>query len=353
MGRHSCCYKQKLRKGLWSPEEDEKLFNYITKFGIGCWSSVPKQAGLQRCGKSCRLRWINYLRPDLKRGTFSQQEEDLIVSLHEVLGNRWSQIAAQLPGRTDNEIKNFWNSSLKKRLRQSGIDPSTHKPLSEEEEKDENRFKEKASRAKKQRNSSTDELGQAMFLNPSCDNTINNLTKSIFDPFSVFELQTSTFDPISTFSNSLPLQNLRPSEQTHFDESSNLGSSLVPNFSIYGYSNVAEVSDNSGIMMGRNPLFLNETGENSINSSNGSSFAEFPATDLMGNSGFTWDSMIKPEPVFQCQINEIKAHELRTAGSWRDQEQKQIHYPEDYSNFAMNSLSEDLTLANYDLFEEI
>ncbi|KAL8166315.1 hypothetical protein V2J09_007814 [Rumex salicifolius] len=86
---------------------------------------------LQRCGKSCRLRWINYLRPDLKRGAFSQEEESLIIELHAVLGNRWSQIAAQLPGRTDNEIKNLWNSCLKKKLRQRGIDPNTHKPLSE------------------------------------------------------------------------------------------------------------------------------------------------------------------------------------------------------------------------------
>lgn len=133
MGKHSCCYNQKLRKGLWSPEEDEKLLRHITQFGHGCWSSVPKQTGLQRCGKSCRLRWINYLRPDLKRGTFSQQEEDLIIELHSVLGNRWSQIAAQLPGRTDNEIKNLWNSCLKKKLRQKGIDPVTHKPIFESE----------------------------------------------------------------------------------------------------------------------------------------------------------------------------------------------------------------------------
>ncbi|KAG6495102.1 transcription factor MYB61-like [Zingiber officinale] len=126
MGRHSCCYKQKLRKGLWSPEEDEKLVEHIAKYGHGSWTSVPKLAGLQRCGKSCRLRWINYLRPDLKRGTFSQQEEDLIVQLHEVMGNKWSQIAARLPGRTDNEIKNYWNSCIKKKLVQSGINPSTH-----------------------------------------------------------------------------------------------------------------------------------------------------------------------------------------------------------------------------------
>ncbi|CAA0816569.1 myb domain protein 55 [Striga hermonthica] len=129
MGRHSCCYKQKLKKGLWSPEEDEKLIKHITKYGHGCWSSVPKLAGLQRCGKSCRLRWINYLRPDLKRGAFSEDEENSIIELHALLGNRWSQIAAQLPGRTDNEIKNLWNSSLKKKLRQRGIDPTTHKPL--------------------------------------------------------------------------------------------------------------------------------------------------------------------------------------------------------------------------------
>ncbi|RDX82544.1 Transcription factor MYB61, partial [Mucuna pruriens] len=153
MGRHSCCYKQKLRKGLWSPEEDEKLLRHITKYGHGCWSSVPKQAGLQRCGKSCRLRWINYLRPDLKRGTFSQEEENLIIELHAVLGNRWSQIAAQLPGRTDNEIKNLWNSCLKKKLRQKGIDPVTHKPLCEVENGEENgRSQEKAAQVSNELN---------------------------------------------------------------------------------------------------------------------------------------------------------------------------------------------------------
>nr|QCQ83120.1 transcription repressor MYB5-like protein [Ambrosia artemisiifolia] len=126
---HSKQKENKIKKGLWSPEEDEKLFNYINRFGVGSWTSVPHLAGLERCGKSCRLRWVNYLRPGLKRGSFSQQEQDIIIHLHQLIGNRWAQIATKLPGRTDNEIKNFWNSSLKKKLIKQGINPNTHKPI--------------------------------------------------------------------------------------------------------------------------------------------------------------------------------------------------------------------------------
>ncbi|GKV45703.1 hypothetical protein SLEP1_g52760 [Rubroshorea leprosula] len=129
---HQCCNKQKVKKGLWSPEEDEKLVKYIrTHHGHGSWSSVPKLAGLQRCGKSCRLRWINYLRPDLKRGPFSAQEKNIIMDLHRIMGNRWAQIAKCLPGRTDNEVKNFWNSCIKKKLIAKGIDdPNTDNLIS-------------------------------------------------------------------------------------------------------------------------------------------------------------------------------------------------------------------------------
>lgn len=140
----------------------------------------PFHGGLMRCGKSCRLRWTNYLRPDLKRGAFSEDEENQIIQLHSCLGNRsppsrffsqassqssyyllealiiyvnmvarneacrspifftwfkdlllhgrWSKIASYFPGRTDNEIKNHWNTRIKKRLKLLGLDPVTHKP---------------------------------------------------------------------------------------------------------------------------------------------------------------------------------------------------------------------------------
>ncbi|KAK9189125.1 hypothetical protein WN944_020531 [Citrus x changshan-huyou] len=128
MGRSPCCEKVGLKKGPWTPEEDQKLLAFIEQHGHGSWRALPAKAGLQRCGKSCRLRWINYLRPDIKRGKFSLQEEQTIIQLHALLGNRWSAIAAHLPKRTDNEIKNYWNTHLKKRLTKMGIDPVTHKP---------------------------------------------------------------------------------------------------------------------------------------------------------------------------------------------------------------------------------
>ncbi|KAF8030022.1 hypothetical protein BT93_E2443 [Corymbia citriodora subsp. variegata] len=128
MGRAPCCDKNGLKKGPWTPEEDQKLVDYISKHGYGNWRTLPKNAGLQRCGKSCRLRWTNYLRPDIKRGRFSSEEEETIIQLHSILGNKWSTIAARLPGRTDNEIKNYWNTHIRKRLLRMGIDPVTHAP---------------------------------------------------------------------------------------------------------------------------------------------------------------------------------------------------------------------------------
>ncbi|KAL8550170.1 hypothetical protein ACS0TY_008845 [Phlomoides rotata] len=129
MGRQPCCDKVGLKKGPWTGEEDKKLINFILTNGQCCWRAVPKLAGLLRCGKSCRLRWTNYLRPDVKRGLLSEYEEKMVIDLHAQLGNRWSKIASHLPGRTDNEIKNHWNTHIKKKLKKMGIDPLTHTPL--------------------------------------------------------------------------------------------------------------------------------------------------------------------------------------------------------------------------------
>ncbi|XP_010523097.1 PREDICTED: transcription factor MYB29-like [Tarenaya hassleriana] len=127
MSRKPCCSGEGLKKGAWTVEEDKKLIAYIQEYGEGGWRDIPPKAGLKRCGKSCRLRWTNYLKPDIKRGEFSPEEEQIIIMLHASRGNKWSAIAKHLPRRTDNEIKNYWNTHLKKRLIEQDVDPLTRK----------------------------------------------------------------------------------------------------------------------------------------------------------------------------------------------------------------------------------
>ncbi|XP_073024813.1 transcription factor MYB61-like [Primulina eburnea] len=348
MGRHSCCYKQKLRKGLWSPEEDEKLIKHITKYGHGCWSSVPKLAGLQRCGKSCRLRWINYLRPDLKRGTFSQEEEGLIIELHAVLGNRWSQIAAQLPGRTDNEIKNLWNSSIKKKLRQKGIDPNTHKPLSEVATED------KASPSSKNNEKTSEGSSEVSLFEleystnqglvadrpkpsssvlsetyPRVENSCNNM---VSHPNSTHEFFLNRFVPShessSTSCKPSDMSGFLPFNRIHY--SPNTGLSANPTANLFFNSNPKSLeffSDHqfidSNTIAASLPLSMNFTSENPIShfnqkfqnwsqpctfSSNGSSSsAEFrPNFSFFENNTFSWEAAECVKPAKESGPEDIK-----------------------------------------------
>ncbi|KAK6795758.1 hypothetical protein RDI58_009213 [Solanum bulbocastanum] len=121
----SCDDDIELRRGPWTIEEDKLLVHYITNHGEGRWNMLAKHAGLKRTGKSCRLRWLNYLKPDVKRGNLTPQEQLLILELHSKLGNRWSKIAQYLPGRTDNEIKNYWRTRVQKQARNLKIDSNS------------------------------------------------------------------------------------------------------------------------------------------------------------------------------------------------------------------------------------
>lgn len=129
MGRSPCCDKTKVKRGPWSPEEDAALRDFLEKHGTaGNWIALPQKAGLKRCGKSCRLRWLNYLRPDIKHGPFSPEEDEIICNMYNKLGSRWSAIASELNGRTDNDVKNHWNTKLKKQQLAGNVNTATNLP---------------------------------------------------------------------------------------------------------------------------------------------------------------------------------------------------------------------------------
>ncbi|KAL2515641.1 transcription factor MYB [Forsythia ovata] len=329
MGHHSCTEKEKLRKGLWSPDEDEKLYTFITRFGVGCWSSVPKLAGLQRCGKSCRLRWINYLRPDLKRGMFSQEEEELIINLHETLGNRWAQIAVQLPGRTDNEIKNFWNSCLKKKLIKQGIDPNTHKPVSE--------TREQILQPKGLPNMATsDEMGQEFCVNNIiCNNSGQKegsrehfMNKQEYDPLFLSEFQES-FDPNGYNSNFLTDHDDQKN-QIEENPNSNYGFNSMPDLANFDPGNFMDTDFSHGSTSRISSYLMNnEAKENSSNSSNFYSHAGIQTNNMLANpETFLWDFDKKLESMFQFQIkNEVNS------SSWQEGSSSYIfNNSEDFNN---------------------
>ncbi|XP_010037524.2 myb-related protein Hv33 [Eucalyptus grandis] len=349
MARSSC--NQKLRKGLWSPEEDEKLFNYISRHGLGCWSSVPKLAGLQRCGKSCRLRWINYLRPDLKRGMFSQQEEDLIITLHAALGNRWAQIATQLPGRTDNEIKNFWNSYVRKKLTKQGIDPVTHKPLRELNSMSENCVEIEAAQALQEFKGSRD-ISSLRAKEPAfpIDGMHGGPMES---PAGEVFLNRALFDPSSSLEFHNAINPVLHGAKSRLVDPGYFEMNAAPFSSVSSSMEIDHENKNtSGNLVSRmSCLFFHEAKKYCSNSSNNiSNNTEFQLNSAAENKDLPWADDEELDPLHQFQVNVTGSEDLKSI-SWQE-EHLLAHAAVDFhGNHPSMSLSDDQILqAHFNIF---
>ncbi|KAE8691304.1 Transcription factor MYB86 [Hibiscus syriacus] len=293
---HRCCTKLKIKRGLWSPEEDDKLVKHITQHGHGSWSSVPKLAGLRRCGKSCRLRWINYLQPDLKRGSFTADEEQIIIDVHRILGNRWAQIAKHLPGRTDNEVKNFWNSCIKKKLISQGLDPKTHNLLS---------LRQRASNKVACRYPSSSQSHQSSF-------TVFNINSQARDTNSTVMMNI----PVPTFSNNQTMAMQIPSSEPQNPNASyaqNLNESAM-----YPYGSSLD------------SIFVSPSSPSSIH--------QLPGLGNMYENPFVWDANAIVETFEEPRIEGLQARQQQ------QQEKEKICVIENEMDASLVSDSLDLGL---------
>ncbi|GLJ11571.1 hypothetical protein SUGI_0171590 [Cryptomeria japonica] len=242
-------------RGAWTAQEDKILADYIRTHGEIGWRALPKKAGLNRCGKSCRLRWLNYLRPDIKRGNISPDEEELIIRMHRLLGNRWALIAGRLPGRTDNEIKNYWNTHLSKKLSMSNnksIISKTHLPVQESTS-----FEATEKYSLPSLNSSEDDGDKASELRSSSDESMSfgegealNVSKSwaqLLEDSLMADLEDESSIPSPNLSVSCPLEYTSPISLPCIDfgavEDFSVESLLQPE--AYGLEDLCPLQDNA------------------------------------------------------------------------------------------------------------
>ncbi|KDP22719.1 hypothetical protein JCGZ_01821 [Jatropha curcas] len=228
-----------LKKGPWTASEDAILIEYVKRHGEGNWNSVQKNSGLMRCGKSCRLRWANHLRPNLKKGSFTPEEERIIIELHAKLGNKWARMASQLPGRTDNEIKNFWNTRMKRRQR-AGLPIYPQEFLEEPSpfriHQQQSHHQNQQGQQKHHNSSSSSPFSS--LLSSSQKSTYNNSSLSLLDPINF----SSSLDPLqnhlsSFYSNpAFQLKSFGDNSNPNSNNNNNTNSSLALPLSQYARS---------------------------------------------------------------------------------------------------------------------
>ncbi|XP_019441342.1 PREDICTED: transcription factor GAMYB-like isoform X2 [Lupinus angustifolius] len=236
-----------LMKGPWTAAEDAILEEYVRKHGEGNWNAVQKHSGLARCGKSCRLRWANHLRPDLRKGAFSAEEEDRIIELHARMGNKWARMAAELPGRTDNEIKNYWNTRIKRRLR-SGLpiypaDICLRVLNNNQESLDVGTLKNESGQHDDASQTDNFDIPELEFQNYEIHRGLP-YAPAIFDiPENLFQQSSDSSHSYNAMSSTHPRKRLRESDELYNNSFDGYISSTVPLFDQYGNYTSKIVSD--------------------------------------------------------------------------------------------------------------